>query len=64
MKCNEISQQIVPFYTGELSEAKVQEYKRHTMICKKCARYTFKIRRAVEYAKKNSQPIVKIKLME
>jgi anti-sigma factor RsiW len=64
MKCDEVYENIIPYYTNELSKAKAEEYRRHTMICKKCARYAFKIRDAINYATQNKQPIVKVDLLK
>lgn len=64
MKCNEILDEIVPYHTNELNAKRTEEYKRHTMICKNCARYAYKIRKAIEFVKENKQPIKKINLLD
>jgi hypothetical protein len=65
MKCSETAQEVVPFYTNELDPKRMEEYKRHTMICKKCARYAYRIRKAMEFIKDNNQePIKQIDLLE
>jgi hypothetical protein len=62
VKCDEALLEIVPFYCGELDEEKEKEYKRHTTICKDCARFSFKIRKAVRHLKENkpSNPPVEL----
>jgi anti-sigma factor RsiW len=63
MKCDELLEEIVPYYTNELDKKKMEEYKRHTMICKSCARYAYRIRKAIEFVKDNKQPIKKINIL-
>lgn len=53
MKCDEILLETVPYCCGDLDEEKAKEFKRHTTICQKCARYYFKIRKAVKYLRDN-----------
>ncbi|MCL1971983.1 MAG: hypothetical protein FWG57_03210 [Endomicrobia bacterium] len=62
MKCKEAVCEIIPFYCGELDEGREKEYKRHTAICKDCARFSFKIRKAVKYLKENKPVNLRIDL--
>lgn len=62
MNCEEAVYEIIPFYCGELDEEAEKAYKRHTVICKNCARFSFKIRKAVRYLKENKREIPSIEL--
>jgi hypothetical protein len=64
VKCDEIIKEVVPYYTDELKGKKKDEYKTHTMVCKRCARYAYKARLAIEFIKKNKQAVTKIDLMK
>ncbi|AKL98100.1 hypothetical protein Epro_0721 [Endomicrobium proavitum] len=55
MKCREILLEIIPFYSGELDEEKTKEYRRHTTVCKDCARTSFRIRKAKNYIENNAR---------
>ncbi|MDR2772624.1 MAG: zf-HC2 domain-containing protein, partial [Elusimicrobiota bacterium] len=60
MKCDEITQEIVPYYFGELKGNKKVECKRHLMICRNCARLAYKVRQSMEFIDKNKAPIKKV----
>jgi hypothetical protein len=57
VKCEEIVYEIVPFYSGDLDELKEKEYKRHMLICKNCARFSFRIRKALTFLRENKPQI-------
>ncbi|MDR3049581.1 MAG: hypothetical protein LBV16_07105 [Elusimicrobiota bacterium] len=63
MRCDELVNEIILYYAGELSEQKTEEYKRHTMICTQCARYSFAIRKSIKFVEDNVPKITKIDLL-
>jgi len=64
MKCDELVNEIILYYADELSQQKTEEYKRHTMICTQCARYSFAIRKAIKFIEENAPAIHKIDLLQ
>jgi len=54
--------EIIPFYCGELDGEKAKEYKRHTTVCRDCARFSFKLRKAKKYLEENKPQRQKIDL--
>ncbi|MDR0485460.1 MAG: hypothetical protein LBH29_01890 [Elusimicrobiota bacterium] len=63
MTCDELTNEIILYYSNELPPEKVEEYKRHTMICRQCARFSFDIREAIQYIQDYSPKIEKIDLL-
>jgi hypothetical protein len=64
MKCDELVNEIILFYANELPPDKVEEYKRHTMICTQCARLSFSVRKAIQFVQESSPKIDKVDLLQ
>lgn len=62
MKCDEIVFEMVPFCCGDLDEEKEKEFKRHTTVCKNCARHYFRIRKTLKYLRDNPPEIKSVEL--
>jgi hypothetical protein len=64
MTCDELTNEIIVYYSNELSPDKVEEYKRHTMICSQCARFSFAVREAIQFIQDSAPKIEKIDLLQ
>ncbi|MDR1195742.1 MAG: hypothetical protein LBL00_04600 [Endomicrobium sp.] len=62
MKCKEAVYEIAPFCRGDMEEQKEKEFKRHTTVCKDCARSLFRIRKTLEYLYANVPEIKTVDL--